>query len=80
MSVFSNDVDTELEDLSDRIDILVEYLSDARNARNANVFFNALQGAYEEASSAAATIQDIKRMAEDEEDEIEDEDDEEDEE
>lgn len=71
MSVFSNDVDIELEDLSDRIDILMEYLSDARNARNTDEFFNALQGAYEEASSAAATIEDIKRMAEDEADEME---------
>ena len=71
MSVFSNDIDTELEDLSDRIDILMEYLSEARYARNTDVFFNALQGAYEEASSAAATIEDIKRMAEDEADEME---------
>ena len=75
MSTISNEIRTEIEDLIDyHVDVIIECLNDARNAKTFDKAIQSLQLAWEEAEGVSATIDEIKTMAEDERDESEEED------
>ena len=75
MSTISNEIRTEIEDLIDyHVDVIIECLNDARNARTFDKAIQSLQLAWEEAEGVSATIDEIKTMAEDEREEAEEED------
>lgn len=75
MSTISNEIRTEIEDLIDyHVDVIIECLNDARNAKTFDKAIQSLQLAWEEAEGVSATIDEIKTMAEDEREEAEEED------
>ena len=75
MSAVSNEIRTEIEDLIDyHVDVIIECLNDARNAKTFDKAIQSLQLAWEEAEGVSATIDEIKTMAEDEREEAEEDD------
>ena len=72
MSAVSNEIRTEIEDLIDyHVEVIIECMNDARNAKTFDKAIQSLQLAWEEAEGVSATIDEIKTMAEDEREEAE---------